>query len=241
MVYMKNICSVSFGKDSLAMLLVMIERNYPIDEVVFYNNGMEFQSIYDTRDKILPILSKNGIEFTEVKPKYEFLYHMFEKPINGKNGIHYGMSWCGGVCRWGTREKISAINRHIDYKDSLVYVGIAADETERLSKEVKPYKRFPLVDLEMTEQDCLKLCYDNGFFWEESTPNGTIKLYDILSRVSCWCCSNKNLKELKNIYLYLPEYWEKLKYLQSKTDRPMKGVGKSVFELEDRFRKELEN
>lgn len=62
-------------------------------------------------------------------------------------------------------------------------------------------------------------------------------MYDILDRVSCWCCANKNLKELRNIYLYLPQYWQKLKFLQSKTDRPMKQSG-SVFELEQRFIKE---
>ncbi|MCQ4866174.1 hypothetical protein [Pseudoflavonifractor phocaeensis] len=52
-----------------------------------------------------------------------------------------------------------------------------------------------------------------------------------------------NLKELKNIYLYLPQYWTRLSGLQSKLSRPMKGYykgqPKGVFELEERFRKEL--
>ena len=66
-----------------------------------------------------------------------------------------------------------------------------------------------------------------------------VELYDILDRVSCWCCQNKNLKELKNIYMYLPEYWQRLRGLQSRIDSPMKGVGKSVFQLEERFKKEI--
>ena len=49
---MKYIASVSFGKDSLAMLLKIIEENLPLDEVVFYDTGMEFQAIYNIRDKI---------------------------------------------------------------------------------------------------------------------------------------------------------------------------------------------
>ena len=73
-----------------------------------------------------------------------------------------------------------------------------------------------------------------GYFWEE---NG-FRLYDILDRVSCWCCANKNLKELRNIYTHLPDYWDRLKDIQSKTNRPMKGEGKSVFDLEERFKKE---
>ena len=33
---------------------------------------------------------------------------------------------------------------------------------------------------------------------------------------------NKNKKELYNMYQFLPNYWEKLKQLQTKTTRPMK-------------------
>lgn len=41
--------------------------------------------------------------------------------------------------------------------------------------------------------------------------------------------------------MYLPEYWQRLRGLQSRIDSPMKGVGKSVFELEERFKKEIES
>ena len=34
---MRYIASVSFGKDSLAMLLRLLEENKPLDEVVFYD------------------------------------------------------------------------------------------------------------------------------------------------------------------------------------------------------------
>ncbi|MCX4255137.1 MAG: phosphoadenosine phosphosulfate reductase, partial [Bacilli bacterium] len=77
-------------------------------------------------------------------------------------------------------------------------------------------------------------CYERGFSWLE---NG-IKLYDILDRVSCWCCSNKNIKELRNYYKYLPSYFEKLKMLQSKTNRPFKNNKYTIFELEERFKEE---
>ena len=53
---MKHIASVSFGKDSLAMLLRLIEENKPLDEVVFYDTGMEFQAIYNIRDKVKTLL-----------------------------------------------------------------------------------------------------------------------------------------------------------------------------------------
>ena len=53
---MRHIASVSFGKDSLAMLLLLLEKEMPLDEVIFYNSGMEFQAIYDIGERIRPSL-----------------------------------------------------------------------------------------------------------------------------------------------------------------------------------------
>ena len=64
---MKYYASVSFGKDSLAMLFMLIDKGYQLDEVVFYDTGMEFQAIYNTRDAVLPILKKLGIKYTELQ------------------------------------------------------------------------------------------------------------------------------------------------------------------------------
>lgn len=58
---MKYIASVSFGKDSLAMLLWLIENKKPLDEVIFYNSGVEFDEIYAMRDKVLPLLKEKKL------------------------------------------------------------------------------------------------------------------------------------------------------------------------------------
>jgi len=229
---MKYIASVSFGKDSLAMLLMLIEKEYPLDEVVFYDTGKEFQAIYNLRDKIKPLLESKGIKFTELRSQKSFDYMMFEhKTKSGKTG--YG--WCGGVCRWGTTYKIATLDK-VGNHDDIRYVGIAIDEPLRLEKKQKGNKVFPLAEWNMTESDCLEYCYSKGFDWNE---NG-VELYKILDRVSCWCCRNKNLKELKGIYQYLPDYWQRLKDIQKRLPEPMKGTGKSIFELEERFKSELE-
>lgn len=229
---MKYFASIGFGKDSLAMLLRLIEENKPLDEVVFYDTGMELECIYNLRNKILPLLEAHNIKYTELKPKQTFLYTMFEKPVKKRNGTTgKGYSWCGGRCRWGTTEKLKAIEKYC--KGNYEYVGIAYDEQNRLSKERKVNKLFPLAEWKMTEKDCLEYCYNKGYDWNEDG----IELYSILDRVSCWCCCNKNLKELENYYKYLPKYWNKLKELQSKTDRPMKYNKYTVFDLEKKFKK----
>lgn len=53
------IASVSWGKDSLAMLhLLLDEKNTPdLNEVVFFDTGMEFEAIYRERDRMLPVLA----------------------------------------------------------------------------------------------------------------------------------------------------------------------------------------
>lgn len=205
------IASVSFGKDSLAMLLKLLELKYHIDEVVFVDTGMEFQAIYNIRDNIVKILQEKNIKYTELKFDKPFEYYMFEhKTKSGK----VGYSWCGGTCRWGTSKKLQLLNKHC--KNAVQLVGIAYDERHRIKNEKN--KVYPLVDLKMTEKDCLEYCYSKGFCWKENN----VELYDILDRVSCWCCSNKNLKELENYRKYLPAYWNKIIEFQNKTDRLMK-------------------
>lgn len=213
-----HMASVSFGKDSVAMLLMLIENGYPLDEVVFYDTGMEFNAIYHVRDQIKEILDRHDIPLVILKPERPFMYDMLEKPVHSKQkGDHCGYGWCGGLCRWGTRDKLDALDRYAKERDAHVYIGIAADEPQRLTR-MESYKSAPLAEWNVVEQEALEYCWAHGIHWME---NG-IDLYTILDRVSCWCCCNKNQKELKNIWKFLPDYWNKLIGLQEKLERPMK-------------------
>ena len=49
---MKHIVSFSGGKDSTLMLLLMIEKDMPIDDSIFADTGMEFQELYDYIEKV---------------------------------------------------------------------------------------------------------------------------------------------------------------------------------------------
>ena len=165
---------------------------------------------------------------------------MLERPgFSKKNGYHLGYGWCGGPCRWGTKLKTRALDG-LSLDAEKHYIGIAADEPDRL-KKLQALKCSPLAEAGMTEADCLEYCYQRGFFWEE---NG-VRLYDILDRVSCWCCKNKNRKELKAIYQYLPHYWSLLKELQAQIPIPMKPYSRkgvpygNLFDLEKVFEQEI--
>lgn len=203
---------------------------------------MEFQAIYDIRDRVKPLLAAHGIAYKELGPQNTFLYDMLERPVKSKQkGEHNGYGWCGGVCRWATKQKQVEIDKYLRGRQiQRHYIGIAADESDRFGTLQEP-KCSPLIEANMTEADCLRYCAERGFVWDE---NG-VDLYRILDRVSCWCCANKNRKELKNMYLYLPEYWARLKWLQSQIDRPMKrfknrkyGEYGNVFDMEKVFEEE---
>lgn len=225
------------------MILKLLELGYPLDEVVYFDIGMEFNCIYNNLKKLEVLLQNKGITLTVLKPAKSFLYTMLEKPVNKRDGTKQnGYKWCGGLCRWGTSLKLNAIkenNKKYGNDFIIEYVGIAVDEQERLLRErVKRcenrLKLYPLAEWGMTEKDCLSYCYSKGWDWQENN----VELYSILDRVSCWCCKNKNLKELKNMFLYLPEYWDKLKNLQKQIEIPFKR-NYNIFDLEMKFKEEL--
>lgn len=243
------ICSVSMGKDSLAMLLGLLQIGAPVDIVLFYDGGMEFDAIYRIRDQVKALCESYGIRFVELHPEESFVYSMLDRKVYNRDGsgYHYGYSWCGGMCRWATRAKLDSIRK---FKESLGdvqiidYVGIAADEEDRLQKEKRPDKVFPLVEWGWTEAFCLDFCRKHGWNWLETTPateSGFVDLYDILSRVSCWCCSNKNEKELFHMWYYLPQYWNRLKCLQAETSRPFKGTYKGTAKTIDYLERKFQN
>lgn len=222
---MKHILSFSGGKDSTFLLLELIRRKYPLDEVVFFDTGWEFPAMYKHIEKCKEICEGRGIKFVTLRPERSFDYLMFDKPKTKRNGEKVkGNSWCGGACRWGTFIKQEHLNAYT--KGHLVYIGLCADEPMRLAN-LEKHKLAPLAEWGITEAECLQGCYDAGFDWGG--------MYEHLDRLSCKFCKNKNLKELRNIRKHYPEVWEELKGYQQRTDRPYKGEGKSVFDLERRF------
>lgn len=235
---MKYVASCSCGKDSLAMVLTLIEKKAPLDCVIFFDAGKEFESVYRNWNKLKVILAENNIEAVTLTANKTFDYYFSEHKIKTRDAsAKIGYSWCGGRCRWMTQFKVSAISNfykeHFKNEVIVEYVGIAKDELDRVNiKRENTIKVYPLIYWNMTENDCLVKCYKSGFNWLE---NNGIDLYDVLDRVSCYCCSNKNLKELKAIYKYLPTYWQKLKAMQNKTNIPFRKNGETIQDLENKF------
>jgi len=168
---MKNIVSLSGGKDSTAMLLMLLERNEPIHSVVFFDTGWEFPEMHDHIDKLEKY---TGLEFVKLSHKESFDYILSERPIKAKSGklkgsvYRHGHGWPSAMRRWCTHWKVTAITKYQkQQKDFTSCIGFAADEAKRVplkSKKNWP-ERYPLIDWDIDEQTALKYCYDHGFDW----------------------------------------------------------------------------
>lgn len=204
--------SLSGGKDSTAMLLLMIERGMPIDMVLSADTGMEFPEMYEHLAKLDEhLFRERGIHITTLRHPKGFEYLMFDEPKQkprslenrAKLGIPpHGNGWPGIRVRWCTGQLkthliTKEVNRLKGELGAIHYVGIATDEAWRCKDE-----RYPLVEWGITEAQALQACYDRGFDFGG--------LYEIYHRASCWCCPFQRIDELRKLRKHHPELWEKL-------------------------------
>lgn len=234
------VVNFSGGKDSTAMLLKLIENKEQIDEVVWCDTGMEFDELYKHIDKIRKLCNKSNIKFTTLKGEYSFEYLMFDKSVKRKNPKYKeysGYSWMGSMSRWCTdRLKIRPINKHLaklknDY-NIIHLIGFAKDEEKRAKRKQflgnREYQ-FPLIKWDMTEEDCLQYCYKRGYDFGG--------LYKYFNRLGCWCCPLQRIRDLRKLYKYFPNYWDKLNEMDKRTFRKFR-ADYSVEELTEKFKRE---
>lgn len=207
-----HVVSLSGGKDSTAMLLLMVEKGLPIDMVITADTGMEFPEMKEHLDKLDQYLFRErGFHITVLRHPKGFEWLMFYEPkrkaktIEKRNNLGISLQGNGWPCvkvRWCTGQlkthliskKISSLKKN---GVAIQYVGIAADEPKRIKD-----KTYPLVEWQISEREALRICKSRGFDW-----NG---LYDIYYRCSCWCCPFQRIDELRKLRFHHPALWAKL-------------------------------
>lgn len=212
------IASCSFGKDSIATILLALENNEPLDRVVFaevmfdHDKGISgeipehIQWVYDTA---IPKLESMGVKVDVVKDKQDYKSFFTNAVGGGKfKGFLYGFP-IGGKCVINRNCKIRPIKSY--YKqfkgyEIIQYVGIAKDEPKRLSR-LKSNQVSLLEKFGYTESMAMNKCKEYGLI----SP-----IYAKDSRGGCWFCMNASIQSYSSLRDNHPELWNELREL-SKT------------------------
>lgn len=171
---MKYVLSLSFGKDSMALLIEVLKRNLPLDYVIFcdikFNSEIsgEHPLMAEWIPKAEDILKERfSIDIIHLTAKKNFTEQFYTIKAKGNHiGDRYGFpytigAWCNG------RLKLDPINNFIkniikEYGAVTEYIGIAKDEPKRLARykklETEKHKYITLADLDIDELQAMEIC-----------------------------------------------------------------------------------
>lgn len=239
---MKYIACCSFGKDSLAQIIVAKEHGEPLDAVI-YSEVMFTDEISgefpEHRDFIynvaIPKLKElYGLETIVLRSPQTMWKDFHTVRVRGSTmGLLRGFP-IPGMCTINRDCKIPPIRNYLkeQTEDVVQYVGIAADEPKRLKRLEGTNKVSLLAKYGITEREAKDICERVGLL----SP-----IYTITGRNGCFFCPNASEKELRHLYFNHPEIWELLRGLQEtqNTSRVYFTRNKTVFDYEKIFEEDL--
>lgn len=109
------------------------------------------------------------------------------------------------------------------------YLGIAADEPERITRHTKPGVKLPLVEIGWDEAYCRQWCEDNDLL----SP-----IYKTAARGGCWFCHNQGVDQLRLLRKTYPDLWAKLMQWDLDSPTTFKSDGHTVHDYDLRFEAE---
>lgn len=212
---MKYYASCSFGKDSVATVLLALEHGEPLDGVIWcevmydHERGISGELpehaewIYNTA---IPAFERMGVKTTVVRGEKDYLQLFYSIRKSGKYpGKLYGFP-IGGRCAINSECKVGPIKKHMrKLGDHVTYIGIAIDEPARLAK-LKSGQVSLLAKYGYTEEMAYDLCAKYGLL----SPS-----YGMSTRGGCWFCPNARISFFANLKQRHPELWRELETLSS--------------------------
>lgn len=237
---MKHIASCSFGKDSMATVLLALEHGEPLDEVAYcevmfdeYTSGETPEHRDFILDCAIPFLERNGVRVIVLRSPMTYLQSFYRILQKGPNaGKLNAWPLCGRCCiqRDCKLPPIKAYRKTLG-EDCVQYIGIAADEGERLARLDGVRKTSLLAKYGKTEKDAAELCKKVGLL----SP-----VYRFAKRNGCFFCPNASMNELRHLYDRHPDLWSKLMACQSAPNKATERFNRSyrIDELDERFRAE---
>ena len=124
----------------------------------------------------------------------------------------------------------SALKRGADI-NIVQYLGIAADEPERIARHTKPGFLMPLVEVGWDEAYCRQWCEERGLL----SP-----IYTTVTRGGCWFCHNQTVNQLRELRRDYPDLWAILMRWDSDSPTTFQPNGRTVHDYDKRFQLEDE-
>ena len=236
---MRHIASLSYGKDSLAMLEAIHRLGYPLDEIVHVeiwatdNISANLPPVVEFKRHADQIIKERyGMDvrhmcaINEDGSKRTFEQVFYHVPKNRKRveyeGAIMGFPMVKG--RWCVKElKARAMPTG---KDVVCYVGIAADETARINNTQNAGKTLSLVDIGWTEADAMAWCMEHDLV----SPT-----YATSKRDGCWFCPCQGVEQLRYLRKHYPDLWEILLKWDSDSPVSFDANWHTVHEYDKRF------
>ena len=237
---MKHVASCSFGKDSLATILLALMHSEPLDEVVYcevmFDDAISGE-VPEHRDFIygraIPFLERNGIKVVVLRSEMTYIRSFYRVLQKGQSAGKLN-SWplCGKCCI--QRDcKLPPIRAYMRSLGSGVvqYIGIAYDEQERLTR-LEAEKTISLLEkYQKTERDAADICKRAGLY----SP-----AYAFSDRNGCFFCPNAKERELRHLYECHPDLWARLLECQGAPNKATELFNRKerFDEIDQRFRNE---
>lgn len=190
-----HVLSYGGGVNSVALMILILMENLPLDEVVFADTGGEVPETYSYIDVTRKYLQPHGIPFTVVAKKGSTLYE-----TAWRRRVVPSALW-----RWSTRDyKVNPIQRHYRSLDRHInqYLAIAWDEFMRMKPSRVDYvtNLFPLIDRRITRADCVNIIQEAGL--------------PVPPKSSCYFCPFGSLDRWRWLYESHPHLYEKAMALE---------------------------
>ena len=182
---MVHIATLSGGKDSTAMVDMLLRNGRPLDHIVFKDTLHEFEPMYRYVKRLSEYFkARYSKEVITLKPEISFEDSVFGKISKGENeGLIRGLPapQAMGFCTWRRESKTRPFERWLkeqgitEYK---IYIGYTTSEIHR--KMSGDEFLYPLIDdFCMSETDCA------AYLKEREMEN---PLYRYFTRTGCSFC-----------------------------------------------------
>lgn len=210
---MVHIATLSGGKDSTAMVDMLLRNGRPLDHIVFKDTLHEFEPMYRYVKRLSEYFkARYSKEVITLKPEISFEDSVFGKISKGENeGLIRGLPapQAMGFCTWRRESKTRPFERWLkeqgitEYK---IYIGYTTSEIHR--KMSGDEFLYPLIDdFCMSETDCA------AYLKEREMEN---PLYRYFTRTGCSFCPAQSDRSFFQVWKHFPKDWEYMKQIEAK-------------------------